>query len=84
MRKKYEIGMILILKPSVAKLSAPIRRNKWILRKILKEPVDNCRLICENIFTGTRILFREDDFTHRVDTDALLILDCEAKSNPKN
>lgn len=70
--------MVLILRPSVAKLSASVGKNRWILRRVLKEPVDDCRLVCENIYTRVGMLFGEDDFTHRVDMDALLFLDCEA------
>lgn len=83
MKKKYELGMILVLGPLEGQLGAFFESSRWILRERLDTPVEGCTLICENLKTGVKIIFGEDDFSHYVDLDALLFLDCEAKDSPQ-
>lgn len=79
MMKKYEVGMVLVLKPEHVHLDCFWRNNRWILREVLKEPVDDCTLVSENLYTGQKVIFPEDSFSHYLDMDALLSLDCEVK-----
>ena len=76
--------MILILGPIKKDLGPFFEKSKWILREILKQPVDNCMLICEELNTGVKVIFNEKDFSHYVDTDALLPIDYETEKQPKN